>query len=81
MVGERAKVYMDVGGGHAVRALIPPGCEAGLRRCQRRIVEPLVRFGLLDERVLSASTEKWWRRRVEVCVAPLFDQFLTFHWE
>ena len=55
--------------------------NGGVSRCQRRVVEPLVRFGLLDERALSANTEKWWRRRVEVRIAPLVDQFLTFHWE
>lgn len=60
----------------------PPMCsDWGVSRCQRRVVEPLVRFGLLEERVVSPIDEKWWRRRAEVRVTPLFDQLLTFHWD
>ena len=55
--------------------------DGGISRCRRRVVQPLVGFGLLEERVLSPSNERWWKRRVEVRVAPLFDHLLRFHWE
>ena len=55
--------------------------DGGIARCRRRVVEPLVGFGLLEERVLSSSDESWWKRQVEVRVAPLFDDLLRFHWD
>ena len=55
--------------------------DGGVNRCRRRVVEPLVGFGLLEERVLSSSGERWWKRQVEVRVAPLFDHLLRFRWE
>jgi hypothetical protein len=59
----------------------PMSSDRGVTRCRRRVVEPLVRFGLLQERVVSPSTAKWWKRQTNVRVAPLFDQLLTFHWD
>jgi hypothetical protein len=41
-----------------------------------RVLAPLVHFGLLEERELTAK-EKW-TRPVEMRKAPLFDQFLRF---
>ena len=59
----------------------PMVSDWGVTRCKRRVVEPLVGFGLLEERVVSPSTVKWWKRRVEVRVAPLFDHLLKFSWD
>ena len=53
----------------------------GVNRCRRRVIEPLVEFGLLEERVLSSGGETWWRREVEVRVTPLFDDLLRFRWD
>ena len=55
--------------------------DGGVARCRRHVVEPLVEFGLLEERVISQSDELWRRRRVEVRVTPLFDHLLKFRWD
>ena len=55
--------------------------DRGVSRCRRRVVEPLVGFGLLEERVVSHSDERWWKRQVEVRVAQLFDHLLRFRWD
>jgi hypothetical protein len=59
----------------------PMFSDGGVTRCERRVVEPLVGFGLLEERGLSSSNGRWWERRVEVRVAPLFDHLLGFRWD
>jgi len=43
---------------------------------RHRVLDPLVQFALLEERVLP--TEEKWIERVEMRTTPLFDRFLRF---
>jgi hypothetical protein len=45
-------------------------------RFRRRVVEPLVLFGLLESRDLPAENK--WEHPIEVRKAPLFDRLLRF---
>ncbi len=43
---------------------------------RHRVLDPLVQFGLLEERTLP--TEERWKELVEFRLTPLFDRFLQF---
>jgi len=43
---------------------------------RHRVLDPLVQFGLLEERVLP--TEERWKELIEFRLTPLFDRFLRF---
>jgi hypothetical protein len=43
---------------------------------RHRVLEPLVQFGLVEERVLP--TEERWKESIEFRLTPLFDRFLRF---
>jgi hypothetical protein len=50
-------------------------------RLHRRVLEPLVDFGLLESRDVSPPDAPRWSRQVEMRVAPLFDRMIRFEWE
>lgn len=43
---------------------------------RHRVLDPLVQFGLLEERMLP--TEERWKESIEFRLTPLFDRFLRF---
>jgi hypothetical protein len=55
--------------------------DTGAVRFELRIVEPLLGFGLLEERPAVSDARPLGKHVIEVRVTPLFDRMIRFEWE